>query len=137
MAYFQRNRVPNLRSANRKGSITICFSIISPVKRNIIPSHYWVNSNSTQAFSQNIKLDSYYFYIFPSGHRDEVTDEEAYCVGEEPENQSVEEHKSVILHLLSQLKLGMDLTKVPRGALLQLHFLIREIAKQHFGCMLT
>lgn len=51
------------------------------------------------------------------GHRDEVTDEEAYCVGEEPENQSVEEHKSVILHLLSQLKLGMDLTKVPSGAL--------------------
>lgn len=33
-------------------------------------------------------------------------------MGEEPENQSVEEHKSVILHLLSQLKLGMDLTKV-------------------------
>ncbi|XP_078366737.1 oxysterol-binding protein-related protein 11-like isoform X3 [Oculina patagonica] len=46
------------------------------------------------------------------GHREEVTDEEAYCSGEEPENQSVEEHKSVILHLLSQLKLGMDLTKV-------------------------
>ncbi|KAJ7381190.1 hypothetical protein OS493_004790 [Desmophyllum pertusum] len=46
------------------------------------------------------------------GHRDEVTDEEAYCAGEEPENQSIEEHKSVILHLLSQLKLGMDLTKV-------------------------
>ena len=49
------------------------------------------------------------------GHRDEVIDEEAYCVGEEPENQSVEEHKSVILHLLSQLKLGMDLTKVRSG----------------------
>ena len=26
--------------------------------------------------------------------------------------ESVEEHKSIILHLLSQLKLGMDLTKV-------------------------
>ena len=45
-------------------------------------------------------------------HGDEESDEEAYCTGEEPENQSVEEHKSVILHLLSQLKLGMDLTKV-------------------------
>ena len=45
-------------------------------------------------------------------HVDEESDEEAYCTGEEPENQSVEEHKSVILHLLSQLKLGMDLTKV-------------------------
>ena len=67
------------------------------------------------------------------GHRDEVTDEEAYCVGEEPENQSVEEHKSVILHLLSQLKLGMDLTKVPSGALL----LLRAIAKHFFGGMLT
>lgn len=70
------------------------------------------------------------------GHRDEVTDEEAYCVGEEPENQSVEEHKSVILHLLSQLKLGMDLTKVPSGALLHLH-LLRAIAKHFFGGMLT
>lgn len=47
-----------------------------------------------------------------SGPTDEEPDEEAYCAGEEPENQSVEEHKSVILHLLSQLKLGMDLTKV-------------------------
>ena len=70
------------------------------------------------------------------GHRDEVTDEEAYCVGEEPENQSVEEHKSVILHLLSQLKLGMDLTKVPSGALLHLQ-LLRAIAKHFFGGMLT
>lgn len=43
---------------------------------------------------------------------EEETDDEAYCTGEEPENQSVEEHKSVILHLVSQLKLGMDLTKV-------------------------
>ena len=48
---------------------------------------------------------------------EEETDHEAYCTGEEPENQSVEEHKSVILHLVSQLKLGMDLTKVPCGVL--------------------
>ena len=51
-------------------------------------------------------------YFALLGQRDEETDEEAYCAGEEPENESVEEHKSVILHLLSQLKLGMDLTKV-------------------------
>lgn len=43
---------------------------------------------------------------------EEETDDEAYCTAEESENQSVEEHKSVILHLVSQLKLGMDLTKV-------------------------
>ena len=70
------------------------------------------------------------------GHRDEVTDEEVYCIGEEPENQSVEEHKSVILHLLSQLKLGMDLTKVPCGTLLHLR-LLRAIAKHPFGSMRT
>lgn len=28
------------------------------------------------------------------------------------ERESVEEHKSVIMHLLSQVRLGMDLTKV-------------------------
>ncbi|XP_021930327.1 oxysterol-binding protein-related protein 11-like isoform X2 [Zootermopsis nevadensis] len=41
--------------------------------------------------------------------RDELTDEE-----DVPESSLVpfEEHKSVILHLLSQLKLGMDLTRV-------------------------
>ena len=33
--------------------------------------------------------------------------------GDEDEDiGGVEEHKSIILHLLSQLKLGMDLTKV-------------------------
>ena len=53
------------------------------------------------------------------GHRDEEYDEEAYCTGEEPESQSVEEHKSVILHLLSQLKLGMDLTKVIKSLRLE------------------
>ncbi|XP_031563415.1 oxysterol-binding protein-related protein 11-like [Actinia tenebrosa] len=43
---------------------------------------------------------------------DEEEDKVVYSTGEEPDNQSVEEHKSVILHLMSQLKLGMDLTKV-------------------------
>ena len=33
---------------------------------------------------------------------------------DEGEGESVEEHKSVIMHLLSQVRLGMDLTKVPR-----------------------
>ncbi|KAK3778498.1 hypothetical protein RRG08_024906, partial [Elysia crispata] len=40
---------------------------------------------------------------------DEVLDEDIYA---DKELEGVEEHKSVILHLLSQLKLGMDLTKV-------------------------
>ncbi|XP_043942010.1 oxysterol-binding protein-related protein 9 isoform X2 [Protopterus annectens] len=31
---------------------------------------------------------------------------------DDPEGESVEEHKSVIMHLLSQVRLGMDLTKV-------------------------
>jgi hypothetical protein len=41
--------------------------------------------------------------------KDDVTDEEDLA---ETSLVLVEEHKSVILHLLSQLKLGMDLTKV-------------------------
>lgn len=57
-------------------------------------------------------LNNKFCYFGLLDYSDEETDEEAYCAGEEPENQSVEEHKSVILHLLSQLKLGMDLTKV-------------------------
>lgn len=40
---------------------------------------------------------------------DEVPDSEEYC---DSDLGTVEEHKSVILHLLSQLKLGMDLTRV-------------------------
>ena len=31
------------------------------------------------------------------------------------ESENMEEHKSLILHLLSKLKLGMDLTKVLRA----------------------
>ncbi|XP_068721373.1 oxysterol-binding protein-related protein 11-like isoform X1 [Montipora capricornis] len=64
--------------------------------------------NSTVSFCEKERLETQHSI----GDRDEETDEKAYCVGGEPENQSVEEHKSVILHLLSQLKLGMDLTKV-------------------------
>lgn len=40
---------------------------------------------------------------------DEVQDTETF---EEKDLGEMEQHKSVILHLLSQLKLGMDLTKV-------------------------
>ena len=42
-------------------------------------------------------------------HNDEVEDSTMY---KDSELGAMEEHKSVILHLLSQLKLGMDLTKV-------------------------
>ncbi|XP_046562264.1 oxysterol-binding protein-related protein 11-like isoform X1 [Haliotis rubra] len=45
----------------------------------------------------------------PVNHDDEVEDEAEY---KDSELGGVEEHKSIILHLLSQLKLGMDLTKV-------------------------
>jgi hypothetical protein len=41
--------------------------------------------------------------------RDDVTDEEDHA---ESSPVPVEEHRSVTLHLLSQLKLGMDLTQV-------------------------
>lgn len=36
---------------------------------------------------------------------------------DDPEGESVEEHKSVIMHLLSQVRLGMDLTKVNTAVL--------------------
>jgi hypothetical protein len=42
-------------------------------------------------------------------HEEEVEDTSEYT---DTDLGGVEEHKSVILHLLSQLKLGMDLTKV-------------------------
>ncbi|XP_064601309.1 oxysterol-binding protein-related protein 11-like, partial [Liolophura sinensis] len=42
-------------------------------------------------------------------HDEEVEDSEEY---KDSDLEGVEEHKSIILHLLSQLKLGMDLTKV-------------------------
>lgn len=37
------------------------------------------------------------------------------------EGESVEEHKSVIMHLLSQVRLGMDLTKVNTNNLLSFY----------------
>ena len=47
--------------------------------------------------------------MVPINHDDDVEDEEEYT---DTDLGAVEEHKSIILHLLSQLKLGMDLTKV-------------------------
>ncbi|XP_028407493.1 oxysterol-binding protein-related protein 11-like [Dendronephthya gigantea] len=44
---------------------------------------------------------------------DEVDDESVNNQAFSLENENMEEHKSLILHLLSKLKLGMDLTKVP------------------------
>lgn len=57
----------------------------------------------------------------PINHDDEVEDEAEY---KDQELEGVEEHKSIILHLLSQLKLGMDLTKV---GLKQKHILYLSI----------
>ncbi|XP_061178111.1 oxysterol-binding protein-related protein 11-like isoform X2 [Saccostrea echinata] len=45
----------------------------------------------------------------PINHEDEEEDEKGYT---DEDLSGVEEHKTIILHLLSQLKLGMDLTKV-------------------------
>lgn len=45
----------------------------------------------------------------PINHKDDVEDQNEYT---DTDLGEVEEHKSIILHLLSQLKLGMDLTKV-------------------------
>lgn len=45
----------------------------------------------------------------PINHEEEMEDEAEY---KDKDLEGMEEHKSIILHLLSQLKLGMDLTKV-------------------------
>lgn len=47
--------------------------------------------------------------VGPINHTDEEEDEKGYT---DDDLEGVEEHKTIILHLLSQLKLGMDLTKV-------------------------
>lgn len=47
--------------------------------------------------------------VGPINHEDEEEDDKGYT---EDDLGGVEEHKTIILHLLSQLKLGMDLTKV-------------------------
>lgn len=45
----------------------------------------------------------------PINHEEEAEDEAEY---KDKDLEGMEDHKSIILHLLSQLKLGMDLTKV-------------------------
>lgn len=47
--------------------------------------------------------------VGPINHADEEEDKKGYT---DDDLGGVEEHKTIILHLLSQLKLGMDLTKV-------------------------
>ena len=47
-----------------------------------------------------------------AGHINHEEEEEDTTLYQDSELGAVEEHKSIILHLLSQLKLGMDLTKV-------------------------
>lgn len=42
---------------------------------------------------------------------------EDICDDKEDDLGAVEEQRSVILHLLSQLKLGMDLTRVSNGGM--------------------
>ena len=51
----------------------------------------------------------FFIKVVPINHEDDVEDAEEYT---DTDLGAVEEHKSIILHLLSQLKLGMDLTKV-------------------------
>ncbi|ESO97687.1 hypothetical protein LOTGIDRAFT_152778, partial [Lottia gigantea] len=64
---------------------------------------------SAPLHSPEPKQDNVIPAIEQINHEDEVEDETEYT---DSELNGVEEHKSIILHLLSQLKLGMDLTKV-------------------------
>lgn len=54
---------------------------------------------------------------------DESKDDNQYTL----ESENMEEHKSLILHLLSKLKLGMDLTKVSNDYLNCSLFIILKI----------
>ena len=54
--------------------------------------------------------------VLVTGHINHEEEEEDGALYQDSELGAVEEHKSVILHLLSQLKLGMDLTKVTTTA---------------------
>jgi hypothetical protein len=55
-------------------------------------------------------------------HEEEVEDEADYC---DDDLGNVEDHKSVILALLQQLKLGTDLTKVCLSCLILFTLFIR------------
>ena len=56
--------------------------------------------------------DKFQFLSIDSWLQDEVEDERTEDHEYSLESENMEEHKSLILHLLSKLKLGMDLTKV-------------------------
>jgi hypothetical protein len=67
-------------------------------------------TNSSHIVDSDIKHPNPNPHIVgPIIHDEEVEDDDSY---HDTELEGVEEHKSIILHLLSQLKLGMDLTKV-------------------------
>ena len=50
-------------------------------------------------------------------HDEEEEDEDETETEQPEEQEGTEEHKSVILHILSQLRIGMDLTKVWEASL--------------------
>uniref|UniRef100_A0A671QMY9 Oxysterol-binding protein n=1 Tax=Sinocyclocheilus anshuiensis TaxID=1608454 RepID=A0A671QMY9_9TELE len=79
------------------------------------PSHMNIPPHSVPDFSYSSSEDEFYdadeFYhssTSPKHYQFDSHDEK----DDDGEGESVEEHKSVIMHLLSQVRLGMDLTKV-------------------------
>ena len=73
-----------------------------------MPSFH-TKSRENVAWARNSSQDSASDYSSSDEDEEEVEDEHEYT---DCDLEGVEEHKSIILHLLSQLKLGMDLTKV-------------------------
>ena len=59
---------------------------------------------------------------------EDVEDAEEYT---DTDLGAVDEHKSIILHLLSQLKLGMDLTKVRMGRYLTCDVAVNNLHPQY------
>ncbi|GFN78697.1 oxysterol-binding protein [Plakobranchus ocellatus] len=86
-----------------------CINIlqIADVQKNSSPKSLTLSKVETAAKKLNT-VPSDPDGLLPDAE-DEVVDEAVYA---DQELEGVEEHKSIILHLLSQLKLGMDLTKV-------------------------
>ncbi len=76
-------------------------------------THYFDRTNLYQTGWWSTELLTHSVCLVPALPRAEEEEEDHHGY-QDTELGGVEEHKSVILHLLSQLKLGMDLTKVPR-----------------------
>ncbi|KAI8519454.1 Oxysterol-binding protein- protein 10 [Branchiostoma belcheri] len=76
-------------------------------RKNKIPKSSSFPSNMSA--SQDVCFGSGMMEVYDINHDNEVMDD---VDQDEAELGTVEEHKSIILHLLSQLKLGMDLTRV-------------------------